>query len=271
MARLPNAARLWRDKAEIDYIGPFVKSWAAFNAWYRHETGSHRDREGLEFVKNRVNPVRSLMLPLLRARTLDENHRPVPDEERATEFKLLISELHTCLEGFRIEVMRDEILEQISFRSICLKAGVQLPKNRPYNRHTYTVDKRNGIWISTILRANGTEKIRIEQPAYNEDELIGHADFAAELSFPQQGQLRNLYQECNPRPMKNLVAGTNPPILIGDNEFRCTDIELFAGIIETIYCMRNALLHGELEPEQEALKAYEPAYRIIMKFLECVR
>jgi hypothetical protein len=28
---LPESARLWYECAEIDYIGPFVKGWAAFN------------------------------------------------------------------------------------------------------------------------------------------------------------------------------------------------------------------------------------------------
>lgn len=45
MARLPNNARLWKERAEIDYIGPFVKAWAAFNAWFREESGSRRDRD----------------------------------------------------------------------------------------------------------------------------------------------------------------------------------------------------------------------------------
>ena len=35
MALPPHAAD-WMNHAEIDYIGPFVKAWAAFNAWYRH-------------------------------------------------------------------------------------------------------------------------------------------------------------------------------------------------------------------------------------------
>jgi hypothetical protein len=34
--------------------------------------------------------------------------------------------------------------------------------------------------------------------------------------------------------------------------------------------MRNALLHGELQPEEAAFRAYEPTYRIIMKFLHAV-
>jgi hypothetical protein len=32
--------------------------------------------------------------------------------------------------------------------------------------------------------------------------------------------------------------------------------------------MRNALLHGELQPHGQAFEAYEPAYRIVMRFLD---
>ena len=45
----------------------------------------------------------------------------------------------------------------------------------------------------------------------------------------------------------------------------------FAGLIEIIYAMRNALLHGELQPHDQAFAAYEPAYRIVMRFLDALK
>ena len=51
MPNLPENARLWLERAEIDYIGPFVKAWASFNAWYRYACGSRRDFDGLAYVK----------------------------------------------------------------------------------------------------------------------------------------------------------------------------------------------------------------------------
>ena len=36
--------------------------------------------------------------------------------------------------------------------------------------------------------------------------------------------------------------------------------------------MRNALLHGEIQqPHEQAFATYEPAYRIVMKFLDVLR
>ena len=54
-------------------------------------------------------------------------------------------------------------------------------------------------------------------------------------------------------------------------EFRCTADNLLAGLIETIYAMRNALLHGEVDPDAQVLACYEPAYRNVMRFLACIR
>jgi hypothetical protein len=39
--------RVEDERADIDYIGLFVKGWAAFNAWFRHASNSRRDIDGL--------------------------------------------------------------------------------------------------------------------------------------------------------------------------------------------------------------------------------
>jgi hypothetical protein len=38
-----------------------------------------------------------------------------------------------------------------------------------------------------------------------------------------------------------------------------------------ICAMRNAMLHGELQPHDQAFAAYEPAYRIVMRFLDALK
>ena len=82
MPNLPESARLWYERAEIDYIGPFVKAWASFNAWFRHASGSRRDFEGLRYVKENASPVRSATIPLLRRVQTDGHGNVLPDEER---------------------------------------------------------------------------------------------------------------------------------------------------------------------------------------------
>ena len=68
-----------------------------------------------------------------------------------------------------------------------------------------------------------------------------------------------------------MFLGDGPRIVAGNVEFRCSDEQLFCAIIEVVYAMRNALLHGELQPHEQAFAAYEPAYRIVMKFLDTLR
>jgi hypothetical protein len=60
---------------------------------------------------------------------------------------------------------------------------------------------------------------------------------------------------------------TGDRTLAGEIEFHCSDDQLFAGLIKVIYAMRDALLHGQLQPHEQAFAAYEPAYRILMRFV----
>lgn len=271
MARLPNNARLWKERAEIDYIGPFVKAWAAFNAWFREESGSRRDRDGIEYVKTRVNPVRSEIIPLLSPRENGPDGRPRVDSEDAQELKLLVADLHRFLEQYRIEVAReDDVLERITFTAVAIRQRLALPQTTANRAISFAVNKQNGQWISTVANRAGVVTATITQADYDEAGLIVHPQYVA-LSSVMQGHLRGLYQTCCPRPMSNLLVGTGRPIVAGDLEFRCTNEELFFGLVELIYSLRNSLLHGELQPDERAFRVYEPAYRIVMRFLNSVR
>lgn len=271
MARLPQNARLWKERAEIDYIGPFVKAWAAFNAWFREEAGTRRDREGLEYVKVRVNPIRSEILPLLTSVNFGQDGRVHPDTEAAQELKLLIGDLHRFLEQFHIEVPREDGgLERISFTAVALKQRANLPQTLVSRGITYRVDRQNGSWICTVVNNAGVTTTTIAHANYDEAILVADAQFVA-LSGTGKAHLSGLYRSCCPRPMTNLLVGNEPPIRAGEIEFRCTSEELFLGLIEVIYSMRNSLFHGELQPDERAFRTYEPAYRIVMKFLACVR
>ena len=271
MARLPQNAQLWKDRAEIDYIGPFVKAWAAFNAWFREEARTRKDRDGLEYVKTNINPVRSEIVALLAPPQNGPDGRPRQDSEAAQELKLLVFDLHRMLEQFHIEVARDgDVLERITFTAIAVRRGLNLPQETESRGITYAVCRRDRNWVSTVTNRAGAEIATITHANYDEDALVVDPQFAA-LSVTQQGHLRGLYQSCCPRPLSNLLVGPERPIVAGDIEFCCTNEELFWGLVEIIYALRNSLLHGELQPDGRAFETYEPAYRIVMKFLDCVR
>jgi hypothetical protein len=66
--------------------------------------------------------------------------------------------------------------------------------------------------------------------------------------------------------------GLNPTheIKSGAYTFRCGKDALFVGTLEVVYQMRSTLFHGELVPTKDPVACYEPAFRIVRRFLECV-
>jgi len=206
---LPENARLWYERAEIDYIGPFVKAWAAFNAWFRHAFNSRRDFEGLRYVKEHANPIRSAIIPLLRAAQTDGHGSVLPDEEKAQKFKLLVRDLHVALDSFRIEVAREEVLERISFRAVCLRRAPNLPQTQDAYGLRYRVDKIvGGRWKCTVGSVTNPANLRadIELDTFDIGGLQGHAQYAG-ISPAQRATLLDLFRRCDPRPMSDLFVG----------------------------------------------------------------
>ena len=258
---LPSHAADWMSRAEIDYIGPFVKAWAAFNAWYRHVSGEAREREMLEYVKSQPNPVRQNILPLL------DNDNPTGD---ALALKLAIHNLHQYLDAIRLEVRKKGVNERISFRTVCLRPKDLQNEQTEHRGHVFeAIRVKNGAGaIKITIRSQHTGKVKFDhtQAQYDPNEIYALSDFR-KLSGDQRDKLRQFYDGCNPRPPCDLVRGDGPELTIGTTKFHCTDEDLLSGLIETIYAMRNALLHGEVEPAKTVLDCYEPAYRIVMQFL----
>lgn len=263
MALPPHAAD-WMNRAEIDYIGPFVKAWAAFNAWFRHASAQAQERAMLDWIKAQPNPVRRGVLALLR----NEN-----GTAEAQALKMAISDLQIRLDDIHFEVTRKGVNEQISLRSVCIAPKHFNRERIERNGHEYRAEKIAGgnIQITVTSVRNGNVKFQHVQVHYEPNTLYGHADFTANLSEAQQTTLRQFYDGCNPRPMRDLLRGGADRLQVGAMEFQCSPEELLSGLIETIYAMRNALLHGEVDPDPRVLSCYEPAYRIVMLFLGCVR
>lgn len=262
MALPPHAAD-WMIRAEIDYIGPFVKAWAAFNAWFRHASALQQERAMLDWIKAQPNPVRRGVLALLR----DEN-----ETSESQALKLAVSDLQLGLDGIHFEVCKKGVNELISLRSVCIS-----PKNLQRERmerssHEYKAERiaGGGIRITVSSLRTGL-KLEHEQQRYEPEAVYALPSFAANLSKTQQTVLRQFYDGCNPRPMRDLLRGGAERLQIGAMEFQCSREELLSGLIETIYSMRNALLHGEVDPDPTVLRCYEPAYRIVMALLRCVR
>ena len=263
MALPPHAAD-WMNRAEIDYIGPFVKAWAAFNAWFRHASAQLQERAMLDWLKGQPNPVRRGVLALLRNDNVTAE---------AQSLKLAISDLQIRLDGIHFEVTRKGVNEQISLRSVCIAPKHFNREQIERSRQQYKAEKVAGgnIQITVTSVRNVNVKFQHVQAQYDPNAVYGLPHFAADLSEAQQTTLRQFYDDCNPRPMRDLLRSGASRLQVGAMEFQCTPEELLSGLVETIYAMRNALLHGEVDPDPRVLACYEPAYRIVMMFLGCVR
>jgi hypothetical protein len=262
MALPPHAAE-WMSRAEIDYIGPFVKAWAAFNAWYRHASGQTQERAMLNFVVSDVNSrLRRRGLPLL------DSSNATAD---AVELKQAIFDLHLKLDAIHFEVTRKGLRERISLRTVCIVSReLQNEHTSAYN-YTYRARKVAGGFIEvTVTASNGKVRFLHAQERYEPATLYARPEFTANLSRAQQLALRTFYDGCNPRPMCDLVQGGGPALTVATMDFHCRPEDLLAGLVETIYAMRNALLHGEVDPDPDVLACYEPAYRIVRGFLGCI-
>jgi hypothetical protein len=261
---LPAHAQDWMERAEIDYIGPFVKAWAAFNAWYRHASGAEQERAMLNWVKTQPNAVRRGILALLEEKNTTSE---------AQGLKLAIADMQTRLDAIHFETNRKGMIERISLRSVCISQKDFKPEQIERNGHRFRAAKIKGgdIEITVTTIKTSTVKFQHAQPLYDPTTVYALPAFTDNLSEPQRTTLRQFYDGCNPRPMRDLLHGPASPLPVSTMEFRCTCEELLAGLIETIYAMRNALLHGEVEPDPTVLSCYEAAYRIVMKFLACIR
>ncbi|MBD9626311.1 hypothetical protein IB279_25515 [Ensifer sp. ENS06] len=259
---LPPHAQEWMKKAEIDYIGPFVKAWAAFNAWYRHDSGQNSERAMLDFVvRNHNSRLRRHVLPLL------SNGNVTAEAER---LKLAICDLQQRLDAIQFEVRPKGRLERVSLREVCIRPLVNFQNDELVrNGQRYAAAKIQGghYQITVTSTRTGNVKFQYVQAQYDANEMYAHPDFNNNLSQPQRTALRQFYDACNPRPMADLVLGGGPVLDVAIMQFQCLPQDLLAGLVETLYAMRNALLHGEVDPDPQVLSCYEPAYRIVMVFL----
>jgi hypothetical protein len=253
--------RKWLELAEVDYIGPFVKAWLAFNAWYRHAYTLKTDREILNEVRWQPNIIRNKLVPMLGQTS-----------EEAEQFRAHIGDLHHRLEAYHIHTGHGDDAERITFTNVFLKKRTVTAQTQSRYRRVYKITPGPGnspALTVTVQLHTGIQVLNITQPRFD---LVGlQADPAFQsLNSDQQGTLLSIYRSMNPREIVDLRNNGGPLIQCGTYELRCSSEHLFAGLCEVIYSMRCSLFHGELVPDPEAVACYEPAYRILRRFLTSI-
>jgi hypothetical protein len=254
----------WLRMSDIDYVGQFVKAWLAFNAWYRSAYTETQDRRILNEFKWQSNPVLNTLRPKLEATSDD-----------AAQFRAEIGLLHQRLEHFEL-LAGKEPKKRISLRNVFLRASPPIVKTDDRYGFLFRVEllASKQVTVSVTRKKHGTGLVQMPAAAHDPTTLTTSPGFR-NLSTPQKNVLRRLYAEASPLWCCDLTSyedpePNTPALQCGAYQFRCGKDVLFAAVAEVLYEMRCTLFHGELAPTKEAVVCYEPAFRLVRRFLDCV-
>lgn len=263
---------------QIDYFTQFIKAWIPFNAWFSSKyTSENNDRDILNRIKKETNPFRDKIITHFRL-----------NDKISSDFLNLIGRLHFELEQNSIP----SIERRISFSNIVLEKNSKL-------KHDITT-KGNKYKVITEYKPNaarGSQKINIkvillngyvpqmdwDQNEWDIEELRLFPRFVSIGSEKERSEIQSAivtcYNEINPLKPTNLVlppkrkstrnlelvAPANSITIDASNNLYFVDNpELIAkGLIEILYCLRNVLFHGEIEPSESVQKIYKEAYYIL--------
>ena len=255
----------WIRMSEIDYLGQFVKTWLAFNAWYRSAYTETQDRQIIKEIKWQSNPVLSKLRPMLEAVS-----------EEAEQFRAEIGQLHHRLENYELHSGKGVEKTRISLTSVFLKEKPPGVKVGTYYGYEFTVERTSNQVKIEVKRTKG-QLIVVQhvQPRFDFANLETLPQVQQNLTPNLRGFLRQLYTEVAPNWIENLTTykdldPNTREIRCGGFSFWCGKDALFAGVVEIVYQMRCTLFHGELVPTKGAILCYEPAYKLVKRFLECV-
>lgn len=255
----------WLRMSDIDYVGQFVKAWLAFNAWYRSAYSETQDRKIVNEFKWQSNPVLNTLRPKLEAQS-----------DESAQFRAEIGLLHQRLENFELFAGKGTEKKRITLRNVFLRHNPPAVKTDDRYGFLFRVEllANRQVTVNVTKKKGGTSLVQIPATAHDLQALPTSPGFQ-QLSVAQQNVLRRLYAEAAPLWHCDLTSHEDPepgdPVLqCGAYQFRCGKDVLFAGVVEVLYEMRCTLFHGELAPTKQAVGCYEPAFRLVRRFLDCV-
>lgn len=256
----------WLRMSEIDYVGQFVKTWLAFNAWYRSAYSETQDRRIIDEIKWQGNPVLNKLRPLLET-----------ESDEGEQFRAEIGLLHDRLERYELHAGKGTQKKRITLCSVFLKEKPPLKRSRLFYGYEFQLERlaNRSVDIEVKRTKGAVLVLQHSQATFDPAGLDVIPGFQQNLTANLQACLRQLYAEIAPFWIENLTTYKDGDlntreIKCGAFSFNCGKDALFAGIMEVLYQMRCILFHGELVPTKDAVLCYEPAYRLVRRFLECV-
>lgn len=252
----------WVEETEIglDYYSAFIKTWIAFNSWYREkyrDLGKASDREILNKVKEEPNEFRSELIHSFRN---DNSYREHLDL------------LHVSLLATSIETANYQgDIEGISLSNIAVR-NLKKEAEDTRNRIQYKITRTNRRIISKIKDSNNHTIFSCEQVDYNVRELQEkNYEEWSNLSDSQSNHLKSLYKEIKPLKSISLFddsATEGNYIDIGGNKYIDDHDTIVEALIEVLYLLRCALFHGDIAAKEETKKVYKNAYNLLKPIMQ---
>lgn len=251
----------WKQLADIDYFSMFVKAYIPFNAWMNVSfSGLSTDRMKINEIKRNSNPFRDKIQSLLRSTSQD-----------GVKFKGLIGELHSALEenyinnqDRRLTFTEITLERNHNYKSECEFRGIK------YHVHCGDSNGKTTETVVSIKRRNNNTLISFTLPEYEYNfHVIESRPEIASLNQEKREKIMGCYREVAPLTKCSLLQNA-PHEEPYQNYFSCGSFKFInneeiisKGLIEILYNLRNALLHGEIIPNQGTNEVYRGAYHLM--------
>lgn len=267
-----SAKEEWKQLADIDYFGMYVKAYIPFNAWMNLNYSEDSDRAKINAIKREANVFRNKIVALLQ-----------DDSQDGADFRSRLGELHNVLEQAQI-INQGRI---ISFRTMRFKnegSYVRDEERRGIIFHVHCGDARRPFEGKTILSIKGRKRTggekthfirEFDEYEYDQRKISDALSGLDNQAWRQE--IIFLYKSVAPLLEKDLVSGSpnkegkeNTSIECGRFCFMPDATCVSQGLIEVFYNLRNALFHGEINPNKDANKVYGAAYHLLRRVIECL-
>jgi len=242
---------------EFEYPILFIKAWLPFNAWYcnNYFDLKNNDRKILTEIKSDNNLFKTRLISLL-----DGN------DDDSIFFRQNLVRLNKQLEKCKVP----SIDNCISFKSINFRKNPTRIFRKVHSRCAYKIElippsQTNNYRVKIdILNSLNNTIFVYQHSKYDRNHLINDSGFEV-LNERRQKIVLEGFESINPKFKESLILEKKKDSLKSIQEVMfIKDLNLLAqSIIEVIYNIRCILFHGEIQPNKDNLKIYEPAFHML--------
>jgi hypothetical protein len=272
MPNLKDNLRQWRESARIDWFSQFIKAWIPFNAWMTDKFDDLTDRELLDNVKKGSNVVYNQILPILtwhQAQASGTQGNWENPQQDAEDFRLRIEQLHRLLQTCQVDGRRG----RVSFETVDIGHNAYADDQLTKWTRTFRVRRDHpgkGEVTIEMTKTKTTNAFILVQPTHDRRALEDEPSFRL-LKTEHRSTLLSMHNNVAPRRVISVLAPHDSPdaLQFGATKFIQDPPKVFSAIVDVTYNLRNALFHGSITPNEQHNEIYEPAYHIVMRFVQC--